>query len=103
MLDAHSLTPQDLQGLSAEASKRVHQMLVHLHERVAQQEREIKHKDARHEKIMFELARLKRWKFSAKAEHMNPEQRRLFEEAMAEDEAALLLALRARFPEAFKA
>jgi hypothetical protein len=36
-----------------------------------------------------ELARLKAWKFDARTEAMNAEQRRLFEETMAEDEASL--------------
>ena len=52
-------------------------------------DREIALRDAKIEKINFELARLKRWKFGAKTEAMNAEQRRLFEETLAEDEASL--------------
>jgi transposase len=52
-------------------------------------DREIALREARIEKITFELARLKRWKFGAKSEAMNAEQRRLFEETLAEDEAGL--------------
>src|SRR5207253_3128928 len=44
---------------------------------------------AKLEKVNFELARLKAWKFGAKTETMSAEQRRLFEETMAEDEASL--------------
>ena len=51
--------------------------------------REIALREAKVEKITFELARLKRWKFGAKSEAMNAEQRRLFEETLAEDEAGL--------------
>ena len=46
-------------------------------------------REAKIDKITFELARLKRWKFGAKSEAMNAEQRRLFEETLAEDEAGL--------------
>lgn len=52
-------------------------------------EREIALREAKIEKINFELARLKRWTYGAKCEAMNAEQRRLFEETLAEDEAAL--------------
>jgi len=52
-------------------------------------DREIALREAKIEKINFELARLKRWKFGAKSEAMNAEQRRLFEETLAEDEAGL--------------
>lgn len=55
---------------------------------------ELKLKDAKIQKITFELARLKRWKFGAKTEAMGAEQRRLFEETCSEDEAALLAKLR---------
>ena len=52
-------------------------------------DRDIAWRDAKIEKITFELARLKRWKFGAKSEAMNADQRRLFEETIAEDEASL--------------
>ena len=65
-------------------------------ERIAHQAGEIERKDAelqfktaKLEKVNFELARLKGWKFGAKTEAMSAEQRRLFEETMAEDEASL--------------
>ncbi|MBX3635936.1 MAG: IS66 family transposase, partial [Rubrivivax sp.] len=41
------------------------------------------------DKLNFELARLKRWKFDAKTESMTAAQRLLFAEVMAEDEASL--------------
>ncbi|WP_449757736.1 IS66 family transposase [Diaphorobacter aerolatus] len=52
-------------------------------------DRELVLRQARLEKIEFELARLKRWKFGARSEAMNEQQRRLFEETLAEDEASL--------------
>jgi transposase len=57
--------------------------------RIAQRDREIKFKDAKIERIMFKLARLKAWKFGARTEAMNAEQRRMFENTVAEDEADL--------------
>ena len=38
---------------------------------------------------MFELRRLKAWQFDAKTERMNSEQRQLFEETLAADQADL--------------
>lgn len=107
MLDVRDLQAQDLQGLSPDAVAALAQrMLAHIGEQgrqlqqhtqriehqgalIERQAREIKHKDARLEKITFELARLKAWKFGAKTEAMSAEQRRLFEETLAEDEASL--------------
>ena len=44
---------------------------------------------AKLEKVNFELARLKRWKFGAKTEAMTAQQRALFQDTLAEDEASL--------------
>ncbi len=112
MLDVRDLQAKDLQGLNPEAVAALAQrMLAHIGEqarqlqqhtqRIERQAREIKHKDARLEKITFELARLKAWKFGAKTEAMSVEQRRLFEETLAEDEASLqaqLQQLQAKLP-----
>ena len=57
--------------------------------------RDIKFKDAKIERITFELARLKAWRFGAKTEAMNAEQRQLFEETLAEDQASLEAQLQA--------
>lgn len=67
-------------------------MLAHIRQQaqhIERQAHEIKFRDVKLEKVMFELARLKEWKFDARTEAMNAEQRRLFEETMAEDEASL--------------
>lgn len=119
MLDVRDLQTHDLQGLGPEAiAVLAQEMLVHIHAQhrelqqhglrieqqarhIDRQSRELKHKDAKLEKITFELARLKAWKFGAKTEAMSAEQRRLFEETLAEDEASLqeqLRQLQAKLP-----
>jgi transposase len=114
MLDVNAIVDADLKGLSPEAITTLAQRMLgrlreqqqHLQQRderiahqaseIAQQASEIERKDAelrfktaKLEKVHFELARLKAWKFAAKTEAMSAEQRRLFEETMAEDEASL--------------
>jgi transposase len=61
----------------------------HQADELERKEAELQFKTAKLEKVTFELARLKAWKFGAKTEAMSAEQRRLFEETMAEDEASL--------------
>jgi len=99
MLGMRGLPEVDLQGLSPDAAA----LFAHMQQRIQQQEkriaddqallqrkeREIALKDAKLEKVTFELARFKRWKFGARSEAMTAQQRRLFEETLAEDEAAL--------------
>jgi hypothetical protein len=100
MLDIRDLKAQDLQGLAPEAvAALAKQMLRHIEQlagELQRKDREIERKDreialrgARLEKVQFELARLKRWKFGVKSEAMSAEQRRLFEETLAADEASL--------------
>jgi transposase len=114
MQQLRELQPQDLAGLTPEA---VTALAAHMLQRIreqadqlAQRDEHIEHqarelqakdselerrdaelqfKEAKLRKITFELARLKRWKFGAKSEVMSAEQRRLFEETLAEDEASL--------------
>jgi len=118
MLDVDAIVDADLTGLSPEAITTLAQRMLgrlreqqqHLQQRderiahqageIAQQASEIERKDAelrfktaKLDKVNFELARLKAWKFGAKTEAMSAEQRRLFEETMAEDEASLLALL----------
>ena len=86
MQDLQSLTEEDLKGLPPEAiASLARQML----QRLRCQDSELRFKDAKIEKITFQLARLKAWKFGAKTEAMSAEQRRLFEETLVEDEASL--------------
>ena len=56
---------------------------------LARRDREIALARVKIDKLNFELARLKRWKFDAKTESMTAAQRLLFAEVMAEDEASL--------------
>ena len=114
MLGMHDLKPQDLHGLTpSDLTALAAQMLEHIasqarqldlkDQQIQRQSRDIAWRDAKLEKVNFELARLKRWKFGAKTEAMTAEQRRLFEDTLAEDEASLraqLAALQAGLPEA---
>ena len=111
MLQAHAFTApqfkaQDLHGLSPAALAEVAaQMLQQINsqskridwqsQQLAERDRAIKFKDAKIERITFELARLKAWKFAARTEAMNAEQRQLFEETLAADEASLQAQLEA--------
>lgn len=93
MVDLSSLQAEDLQGLSPGAvTELATRMLAELKVRTEQAERDakaIRFKDAKLEKITFELARLKGWKFGAHTERLNAEQRQMFETTAAEDEANL--------------
>jgi transposase len=100
VLDLHTLTAGDLRGLNPEAMATVaEQMLARLtaqgkqieqrDQQIAEQAHAIKFKDTKIERITFELARLKAWRFGAKTERMNAEQRHMFDEALAEDQASL--------------
>jgi transposase len=62
-------------------------------ERIQRQAAEIQFKDARIDKLTLDLARHRAWRFGAKTEAMSAEQRALFEETFAEDEASLLAQL----------
>ncbi len=86
----HDLKDEDLQGLAPEAIAAFAQQML---QRLRHQHSEIRFKDAKIQKITFQLARLKAWKFGAKTEAMSAEQRRLFEETLAEDEASLQVQL----------
>jgi len=112
MLGMRDLKPQDLQGLSQEAvTALAAQMLGHIekqardlevqHKLLQRKDRDIAFRDAKIEKITFELTRLKRWKFGAKSEAMTAEQRQMFQDTLLEDEADLeaqLAALQAALP-----
>ena len=100
MLDMQAIKPQDLKTLSgAELAAIAAQMLTHISEqsrhigeqrkRIDSQAQAIKWRDAKIESVTFQLARLKAWKFGAKTEAMNAEQRDIFEETLAADQASL--------------
>jgi chromosome segregation ATPase len=113
------LQPQDLQGLSQQAvTALAAQMLDHIRHQASElqskghslelqqkllerKDRDIAWRDAKIEKITFELARLKRWKFGAKSEAMTADQRQMSQDTLLEDEADLeaqLAALQAALP-----
>lgn len=91
--------PPEVAALIAQLQQQVQDQAQQLSERdqalaqrdalLQRKDREIALREAKIEKINFELARLKRWTYGAKSEAMNADQRRLFEETLAEDEAAL--------------
>ena len=100
MLDVQAIKTQDLAGLSpGEWAEVAGQLLAHIGEqskhiveqskRIDSQLQAIKWRDAKIESITFQLARLKAWKFGAKTERMNAQQREIFEETLAADQASL--------------
>jgi transposase len=112
MLSMRDLKPQDLQGLSQESiTALAAQMLGHIEQQardlevkqklIERKDRDIAWRDAKIEKITFELTRLKRWKYGAKSEAMTADQRQMFQDTLLEDEADLeaqLAALQAELP-----
>jgi transposase len=106
MLNATALTSHDLQGLSHGAVSELAASLLEqlsakdaqlqqANRQIAQQDAAIKFKDAKIERITFELARLKAWRFAARTEAMNAQQRQMFEDTLAEDQASLEAQLQA--------
>ena len=100
MLGMRDLKAQDLYGLAPQAvTALAAQMLEHIEQQARQiefkeqqiqrQARDIAWRDAKLEKLNFELARLKRWKFGARTEAMSIEQRQMFQDTLLEDEASL--------------
>ena len=109
----HALPPIDEQLLLPEVVALLQRLRQHIEAKdralehkdreLDRKSREIAWRDARLEKLHLELARLKRWKFGAKTEAMNAQQRALFAETLAEDEASLqaqLAALQEALPAA---
>ena len=72
----------DLQGMNEAQMRQLVQQLLGT---VQQQATELKHKQALLDKLTFEMALLKRFKFAAKAEALSAEQRSLLEESLDED------------------
>ena len=104
MLRVDQLSSQDFVGLSPTAATELAaRVLAHVGEQSRQiesQAQAIEFRDAKIASITFELRRLKARQFAAKTERMNAEQRQLFEETMAADQADLeaqLEALKAAF------
>ncbi len=119
MLSMRDVKAQDLQGLSPETiTALAAQLLEHIQHQadelqskgpeldlkqklIERKDRDIAWRDAKLEKITFELARLKRWKFGAMSEAMDAQQRQMFQDTLLQDEADLeaqLAALQAALP-----
>lgn len=65
---------------------------------IARHEQELHYRQAKIDALLFELARLKRWRFSAQSEQLTAHQRRLFEEGLEEDIQTLEQTLEASQP-----
>ncbi|WP_415838386.1 transposase domain-containing protein, partial [Polaromonas hydrogenivorans] len=93
MLRVDQLSAQDFVGLSpGAAAELAARVLAHVGEQSRQiesQAQAIGFRDAKIASITFELRRLKAWRFGAKTECMSAEQRQLFEETLAADQADL--------------
>lgn len=98
----------DLTSLPAEVAaliERLQQQAQAHAQELARRDREIACAHVKIDKLNFEVARLRRWKFDAKTEAMTTSQRLLFAETMIEDEASLrakLAELQRGLPEAPK-
>jgi transposase len=108
-MPGETATAIDLKSLSVQAAELIAQLQqqaqAHAQE-LARRDREIAWRDVKIDKLNFEVARLKRWKFEAKTEAMTAAQRLLFAESMIEDEASLqaqLAELQRGLPETPKA
>lgn len=98
MMDIAQLDPQQLEGLDVEQLRELTRALLASRGRDAH---EIAWRDAKIDKLTFELAQLKRLRFDRVSERMDAEQRALFDEAVDGDIAAIdeqLAALQATLP-----
>ena len=93
MLNVHEFKAQDLQRLSpgalAEVAMRMLEHIAQQGQQIDFQAHTIRLRDIKIERITHELARLKAWRFGARTERMSAEQRELFEETLAADQASL--------------
>src|SRR6186713_1037884 len=82
----------DLKSLPAEVASLIgrlqQQAQAHAQE-LARRDREIAWAHVKIDRLNFEVARLRRWKFDARTEAMTASQRLLFADTMIEDEASL--------------
>ncbi|NKE69125.1 IS66 family transposase [Ramlibacter sp. RBP-2] len=86
MIDVTTIDREYLDQLSVEQLRDLARQLTEQSQRAS---REIQWRDAKIDKLTFELAQLKRVQFGVKSERLNAEQRALFDEAVAADIAAL--------------
>ena len=86
MLDATQIDPAKLKSLSEIELRALAGQLL---ERIDRAAREIHWRDAKIEKLTFEMAQLRRIKFGVKSEQLDGKQKTLFDEAVDADMAAL--------------
>jgi len=85
----HAATPITATELAALQAVGLGELGARLLQRIESDRREIDWRDAKIEKLTFEMAQLKRVKFGKKSEQLNAEQRALFDEAVDADIAAI--------------
>jgi transposase len=98
VLNIAQLSPDQLDQLGVEELRQLTRVLLEHRDRDAQ---EIVWRDAKIDKLTFEIAQLKRLQYGAKSEQMTAEQRALFDEAVEGDIAAIeqqIAALKATLP-----
>ena len=84
-----SLSAEDIASLEAAGLAHIGAKLQALMEGQARDRHEIEWRDAKIEKLTFEMAQLRRVKFGKKSEQLNAEQKALFDESVDTDLAAL--------------
>jgi transposase len=89
MVEAPPISAAELAKLEAAGLGALGAKLVQMHEQLGHARREIDWRDAKIEKLTFEMAQLKRVKFGKKSEQLDAEQKALFDEAVDADIAAI--------------
>ena len=86
MLDAAQIAPEQLAALG---ESELRELATRLLARIERHTHEIDWRDAKLEKLSYEIAHLRRMKFSARSEQLNAQQKALFDESVDADIAAL--------------
>lgn len=89
MVEAPPISAAELASLEAAGLGALGAKLVQMHQQLGHARREIDWRDAKIEKLTFEMAQLKRVKFGKKSEQLDAEQKALFDEAVDADIAAI--------------
>jgi len=85
MLDVSQIDPSQLSALG---ESELRELATRLLEQVQRSKHEINWRDAKIEKLAYEIAQLRRMKFSASSEQLNAQQKALFDESVDADIAA---------------
>jgi transposase len=86
MLEAPQIAPEQLAGL---CESELRELAARLLARIERHTHEIDWRDAKLEKLAYEIAHLRRMKFGATSEQLNAQQKALFDESVDADIAAL--------------